>query len=174
MPIYEYGCPSDHMTTLIRTMAARNEPVACETCGEGAVLHFSMFALETNEASVWPRKNDALIPDDPKMERAYREKGWIVSDGMGGETVNCENKKHFDSMCQQQDLKMTEDYEKPSRSVTRKPKRQKRKPKEYPGAEKAEKKALDALYDKGIKIDPRELKRQRLQKRRRKDGGSTI
>ena len=36
MPVYEYRCPSGHMTDAYRTIDERSRPEPCATCGVGA------------------------------------------------------------------------------------------------------------------------------------------
>ena len=159
MPNYTFSCLCGNEQDEIVPMAERDTFVLyCEKClSEGYICgpmkRETVYAINTatNEASVWPQKNDALVPTDPVMEVAYRRKGWLVSDGMGGETVKVESEKHFQRMLKQQGLKMSGDYEKPNRSLaSNRPKR--RKHRDTPGAKAAKEKARAALRDKGINV----------------------
>ena len=153
MPNYTFSCLCGNEQDEIVPMDDRDSVrIECARCNR-AMKREMVYAIRTttNEASVWPQKNDALVPTDPVMEAAYRRKGWLVSDGMGGETVKVESEKHFQRMLKQQGLKMSGDYEKPNRSLaSNRPKR--RKVGSTPGAKAAKERARAALRDKGINV----------------------
>lgn len=120
MPLYTWTCRCGSEVEDLRTIANRNVPENCPTCGRRMKRDMAYrINTATNEASTWPQKMDALVPEDPKLERAYRRKGYLVDDGYGGETVKVDSEAHYKAMCREQNLVPTargQDYERPSRS----------------------------------------------------------
>jgi len=153
MPTYDYHCTECLLPfSLTLPMDQRDDPVknGCPLC-DGKIERSMVYNFSTkrDHASQWPYKSDALVPTDPKMEAEYRKKGWLVSDGAGGETVNCESERHYEFMLKQQNKKQLGDYQNFSRSRTRH-KRQKRKMSDRPDQKKAIEKAKKELREKGL------------------------
>lgn len=163
MPTYTYTCPAcGHQRDEILPMAERDtRQFTCVHYSGYPSIEYMSFAmvretaysvrLMTNEASVWPQVNNALVPIDPAMERKYREKGWLVKDPIDprGEIVKCESEAHFKHMCKEQGLTTDGDYEKLGRSG---PSRRKKpgKVKDRPDQKKAKEKARQELREMGL------------------------
>lgn len=150
MPIYLWNCRCMQVVEDFASIADRDKPKKCPTC-KRTMERMMVYAVRTltNEASVWPQENNALVPDDPKLAKQYRDKGWLVSDGLGGETVRCESEKHFQTMMKQQGLKMSGDYDKISKSG---PSRRKKpmKLKDRPDQKRAKENARKELRERGL------------------------
>lgn len=154
MPIYVFRCDCGAIAEELLSISDRDRiQIYCLACS--SPMHRDMvysFLTATNEASVWPQKNDALVPDDPKLERLYRQRGWLIDDGYGGETVKVENEAHFQRMLKEQKLRMKEDYERPSRSRAKRKAGKPTPPGRRTSALAAKEAARAALRKQGIRV----------------------